>query len=318
MLSRVLSLGPIYIDVNCVNFPAENGLRTEEEIIGREYEVVPGGSAVNFARFGLGLGLETVLGGKIGRDSMGDMAQQLLSEAGVEMSVEVDDEALTNVGLNFVSSNGTSVLASAGSASDRLRAEEVSSIVERHIDSLSHLYLGGCFKLPHLLDAFTDLGKWLRTQQIIFVLDHGRIPRGTSPDVARQMRSLVHEVGIYLPSRDEFVDLWGGGSVEGAAETALRDRVIEDQIIVVKDGSSGAIAFTGEERIAVGAYDVDVRNTVGAGDSFNAGFVAAQALELGFADSVDFACAAAAIKVSSPSLPTRKSVFRLRGGSKPQ
>ena len=46
-------------------------------------------------------------------------------------------------------------------------------------------------------------------------------------------------------------------------------------IVVIKDGSNGAYAYINNELFRVPAISVDVLDTTGAGDNFNAGFLCA-------------------------------------------
>jgi sugar/nucleoside kinase (ribokinase family) len=311
-LIKVLCIGPIYLDINCLEFPCENGLRTEEEAIGRSYEVVPGGSAVNFARFGRSLGLETILTGNVGGDPFGEMVSRMLGESGVSLSVTRDQDALTDLGLNFVASSGVSVLASAGSATELLTEAALSRTVSGQIGGLSYIYLGGCFKLPHLLTYFESLAREAKHQNLTTVLDHGRVPKNTPANVIERMRSLASAVDVYLPSREEFLKLWETDSLQAGAEKALGSGVDKERLVVVKDGAAGAIGFAADGKVEVPAYDVPVRSTVGAGDSFNAGFIRASSLSQDLEESVDFACASGAVKIAGAHLPTSESVTRLQ------
>jgi len=306
-----LCIGPIYLDVNCVRFPCENGLPAEEEIVGREYEIAPGGSAVNFARFGRSLGLHTILAGKVGCDAFGQATTQMLRDSGVVLAVRVDDLADTALGINFVAPSGVTAMASVGSASELLRESDVSAAVDKYADSIAYIYLGGCFKVPHLVAYFEELAEFAHKQKIQVVLDHGRIPRGTPSRIIASMRSLASTVDLYFPSRTEFLALWDGGTLDASARQALQAGVRDDRVIAVKDGALGAVAFTQNARVQVRANEVEPWNTVGAGDSFNAGFVTARSLNLDLKESLDFACAAAAIKISSLDLPTRAGIERL-------
>lgn len=308
----IVCIGPIYLDVNCLSFPCEDGLPAEEERIGRDYEIAAGGSAVNFARFARGLGLDTILAGKVGGDFFGQAAVRMLQEAGVQLAVQTDDAALTDLGINFVAPNGSAVMASVGSASELLAPSDLSGAVGNCAATASGIYLGGCFKVPQLLPYLKELAGVARRKGLTVFLDHGRMPGGTSSDVVEEMRSLARAADVYLPSRDEFLALWDASTLESGARAAFSGGVTSDWTVAVKDGAGGAVAFTADTRVRVPAYQVTVRNTVGAGDSFNAGFVAARSLDFDLRDCLDFACATAAIKISSSDAPTRQSIDRLR------
>ena len=298
--------------MNCLGFPCEDGLPTEEERVGRDYEIVPGGSAVNFARFAQRLGFHAILAGKVGADSFGQVATQMLRESGIALAVQQDESALTNLGINFVSSDGVSVMASVGSSSELLTESNLSAVVDEYSGRLSYIYLGGCFKVPQLLPYFEQLAKAVGGQGITVILDHGRIPNNTPRRVIESMRSLVGAVDVYLPSRNEFLTLWDANTLESAAQQAFSSGVRGGKIVAVKDGAAGTVGFTADTCVQVRAYPVEVRNTVGAGDSFNAGFIIARSLNFDLEDCLYFACATAAIKISTADLPTRESVERFR------
>lgn len=308
-VTRAFCIGPVYLDINCPDFPCESGLAIEEEAIGSTYEVVPGGSAANFARFARSLGVHTIITGNVGGDAPGRILEELLDSSGVAVSLLKDPRAQTELGLNFVARSGVSVLATAGSATELLAESALDSVVSAHIADVSYVYLGGCFKLPHLLDYFRSLA---RHAHVTTILDHGRMPENTPAIVRTAMRSLASEVDIYLPSRQEFLALWESESLVSAAERVLRSASDRERVVIVKDGADGAHGFSTAESAAVPAFDVPVRSTVGAGDSFNAGFIAAREMSLGLTASMEFACAAGAVKVAGATAPTSNNVSRLQ------
>jgi sugar/nucleoside kinase (ribokinase family) len=304
--NSILCIGSVYVDINCLAFPCENGLPTESELRGEEYEVVPGGSVVNFARFGHSLGLDTVLAAKVGDDHFGELLHRMLKESGVRLVLKVDPESQTDLGLNFIAPNGASVLTVVGSANRTLTASDLPEFIDKGAADISQVYIGGAFKFPHLVGDLKTLAEDLRARKIVTILDHGRVPEKIPSSAKALMRSLSRSVDVYLTSRDEFLTLWETDSLDSAARRARDNNSANDQVIVVTDGAAGAEAFAPDGHYSARAYGVEVRNTVGAGDSFNAGFIASESL--GMADRLNFACAAAAVKISTPDLPTLDNV----------
>jgi sugar/nucleoside kinase (ribokinase family)/fructose-1,6-bisphosphatase/inositol monophosphatase family enzyme len=301
-LPKVLCIGSVYMDINCLQFPCEEGLRIEEEAIGKDYEITAGGSAPNFARFCRRLGVKAILVGNVGRDPFGIMFVKLMTDSGVTLSLMECEKALTNIGINFIAPSGVSVLTVAGSANDNFSEEWVSRSVNNHIEDASYIYLGGAFKLPHLLPYFESLARELAHRKVSIVLDHGRVPKDVSAETKGRMRSLASSVDFYLPNRNEFLDLWETDSLDAAAEEVMGSGSSMLRLVVVKDGSAGAVGFTSDEKIGVPAYDVPVRSTVGAGDSFNAGLLRARSLGQDLESSMDFACATSAVAISGADL----------------
>jgi sugar/nucleoside kinase (ribokinase family) len=62
-------------------------------------------------------------------------------------------------------------------------------------------------------------------------------------------------------------------------------------VIAVKRGARGALAVRGEARAECAARPVQVADTVGAGDSFDAGFVYGYLHDWPLADTLKLACA---------------------------
>ncbi|MGH3548629.1 MAG: carbohydrate kinase family protein [Pseudonocardiaceae bacterium] len=168
-----------------------------------------------------------------------------------------------------------------------------------------YIYLGGCFKLPWLLPYFLELAEEVRSHGVKIILDHGRVNDLVTTEDIKDVRALARVADFYLPSVGEFLSVWDARTLTDAARMIRSD---SGNVVVVKKSDLGAEAFTRESHFSVPAYDVAIRNSVGAGDSFNAGLVRAQDLGLTLQESVEYACATAAIRISEPRLPTEQNV----------
>ncbi|WP_432093401.1 sugar kinase [Streptomyces sp. bgisy100] len=91
-------------------------------------------------------------------------------------------------------------------------------------------------------------------------------------EAARVLRPLVPHVDVLVASDDELaVVAPAGAATEAARIEALLSRGVGE--VVVKRGSVGADVFTGAGTITRDAVAVPVRDTVGAGDAFVAGYL---------------------------------------------
>ena len=89
--------------------------------------------------------------------------------------------------------------------------------------------------------------------------------------VAREAQAAIYAVtDIALPSFDDEATLWGDATPQA---TAARLAALGVDEIVVKNGAGAALVHGGGE---VRAREVEARDTTGAGDSFNAGYLAAR------------------------------------------
>lgn len=106
------------------------------------------------------------------------------------------------------------------------------------------------------------------------------------------VREVLTQVDVFAPNTDEALRLTGTTTVDDAVEVlaGLVDTV------VVKRGSAGAAAVQGGKRYDIAAVPVEVLDTTGAGDCFNAGFVHAHLTgqQLPYCLNAAVACGAAA------------------------
>ncbi len=299
----ILAIGTAYVDINCPGFPfSEDGFMPETETVGGDYEAVLGGSGLTFCKLSKRLGLSATFAGKIGDDKTGAILASLLEEAGVQSALITDPKVSTSISMNVVNNQGQYIGMVAGTASRSLRQEEVREAVGDILPKVKYVYLSGLFKLKKLLPAFADLVREAKKAGVVVIVDHGRVVNDVSGNEMQMVRELVQAADYYFPSRDEFMQLWGEHTiVEGLVDIV---DVCGGQTIV-KDGAGGAIGLVGGRAVRVPAFEVEVINTVGAGDAFNAGFIAAHHKGLDIEESMRFGCATAALKISREKLPTR-------------
>ena len=109
------------------------------------------------------------------------------------------------------------------------------------------------------------------------VFDGNYRPRAWKGDIARTRTVFVEalkRVDIALPTFDDEALLWGDVSPEATVERMQSFGIGE---IVVKNGPNAALAVSASEREFVAVPDVvKPLDTTGAGDSFNAGYIAAR------------------------------------------
>lgn len=304
--TELLAIGGAYVDINCSNFPfTDQGLAVETETVGQAYEVEPGGSAVNFARLCRSLEIPTMFIGKVGDDVMGETLTELLTMSGVQPELVVDNSCRTNISFNVTNSHNQTIMSVVGNANQSLTAEEVYERAATKLQDCSHLYIGGCFKLHLLLPAFARLVDLAKDTNTKVALDHGRVHSNVTEEQKAMVRELAKTADYYFPSAQEFVELWGFASPEEGL-TKLQPQVTGR--IVVKDGEQGAMAIDQGKVLRVPAFSVQPIHTVGAGDSFNAGFMAAQIEGQDLLPSLRFGSATAALKISRQTLPTYNDV----------
>jgi 2-dehydro-3-deoxygluconokinase len=157
------------------------------------------------------------------------------------------------------------------------------------------------------IGRFLALIEMARQQGVKIAFDGNFRPRGWRGDLARTrtvFMEALKRVDIALPAYDDEAVLWGDPSPEA---TVARLQAFGIAEIVVKNGPNSALVVSGAQREFIPVPEVVVPvDTTAAGDSFNAGFIAARLSGKGPADA-----AAAAHRLAA-------QVIRHRGALMPR
>jgi ribokinase len=241
---------------------------------------VLGGSAAIVASGLAKLGVSTTLVAVVGDDEFGRITTGALAAAGVDTSrLRVDAAQPTGISV-ILSSEDRAILTLPGTLA-LTSADEVRAAVEA--TDPAHVHFASFFLLPGLAAELPALLAELRDRGVTTSLDTNWDPAERWDGLA----SVLPLVDFLLPNDTElvaiataFVPLDGdaryGGLAAAAALSALGPTV------VVKAGSAGGWSMDarGVVERAPGLV-VEVVDTTGAGDSFDAGFLAAIAHGVG-------------------------------------
>jgi len=124
-------------------------------------------------------------------------------------------------------------------------------------------------------------------------------PRDWPPDSQAAIHALLPLVDVFLPNEGEARALAGGAPDARAA--ARRLQAASGGWVVVKRGGGGCLAAGPDgAELTAAAVPVTVVDSTGAGDTFNAGLIAARARGAGWPEALEAANALAAAIVSRP------------------
>ena len=98
------------------------------------------------------------------------------------------------------------------------------------------------------------------------------------------LRDALSHVDIFAPNECEALQFTGEDNIQCALD--ILAEVVP--LVLLKRGSKGALIRQGRELIEVPAIKVEVKDTTGAGDSFNAGFVYAYLHQMELVDCLRF------------------------------
>lgn len=234
---------------------------------------VVGGSPCNVAR-GLGrLGVETTFVGAISTDSFGDEIVAELIASGVEVARVSRLARPTTVGFVALAEDGAQYAFYASGAADRhFRAEDPGSLLARaeavHFGSNSLFFGAAADEFAALMATAAD------TRLVSF--DPNVRPRLVSNwrRLRVRYRELAQQADVVKLSDEDLGYLAPGSAPEREAEELLAAGA---SLVVVTAGAAGATAYTASQKVSRPAYRVEVADTIGAGDGFMAGLLAALA-----------------------------------------
>jgi sugar/nucleoside kinase (ribokinase family) len=132
----------------------------------------------------------------------------------------------------------------------------------------------GVFLYPKLLASFGAILSTVDERGYEVALDTGWPPGGWSEEIKGLAGGWLAHSDHVLLNEIESRSLSGEQSIAGAAKW-LVERAKPEAAIIIKRGANGASAWQGGTTAEVAAPKVKVVDTTGAGDAFNAGYLAA-------------------------------------------
>lgn len=266
-----------------------------------------GGSAANTAAALATLGEECAFVGTVGDDSFGRIAVSGLSEARVDVTsmFAVRDEPTVAV-MVVVPPDGDRLIyvwpPQGGAHGALVPAKAVAAL-----DGASWLHVSGiCLRTSPSREALLAAMREARSR---------RIP--VSFDLNLRLENWGWDEG-FRGVVDEAVELCdvllGAGSDEIGALAGTDDpvRAVESlaakgRVVIARVGADGAVAWSGGGALSEPGYSVDVVDTVGAGDAFNAGFIRASLRGLSVRQALRWGNAVAALAITAPGARTTPS-----------
>ncbi len=112
-----------------------------------------------------------------------------------------------------------------------------------------------------------------------------------------RIKRVMERTSIFMPGKSELLMLTESKTVAEACEKCFKEYGME--MIVVKNGGEGSIIYTPNMELSLGIYEVDVKDTTGAGDSFDGAFLASLAAGKSIEASAKIASAAAALNTAA-------------------
>jgi sugar/nucleoside kinase (ribokinase family) len=236
-------------------------------------QLLIGGSAAIAACGAARLGLDTAFVGAVGRDLLGTFMLDALADRGIDVSgCGADPERPTGITVALVGGADRAMLTAPG-AIPLLTAAAIDRDLLR---ASRHLHVASFHLLHGLRPGLEALVAEAHAAGLTVSLDPQGDPGGG--DTALLSR-LAAQVDVLFVNEQEDAALDSTGC----------------PLVVVKRGPRGALARTPERTVEAAAPRVEVVDATGAGDSFDAGFLAARLAGEGVAAALALACACGAL-----------------------
>jgi len=236
----------------------------ERELLATSFRVTLGSSAAILAHNLSALGMRVSFSSLAARDDFSRVALTHLTDRRVDISgVQFSEESGSGVTVLINHGSARHILTYPGTASDM----RVSHFDLDHICKARHFHLSSLFLLKGLHKDLPDLFRKIRQHGLTISLDTNDDPDDVWGGVLGDLLPLTD---VLLPNERELLRMTEASSIEEAL-TTMAGKV---PLMVVKRGAQGAIVQQGKERHVIPPVSVTPVDLIGAGDSFNAGFLA--------------------------------------------
>jgi len=256
----VVVAGELNLDLILYGLPEQ--LPTEREFLADGLMVTLGSSSAILAHNLAALGAQVGFVSLIGDDPLGEIALQRLAAAGVDVS-RVNKASGRTTGLTVILQHEgrRRILTYPGTMADMSTAD----LDKKFLSSARHFHLSSFFLQPKLRPHVVELFREMKAAGLSTSFDTNDDPE----DRWEGVFDVLANVDVFLPNEREAMRLTGAASLDAAVEK-LAPRV---PVLAVKLGRQGALARRGKEEFRCPAAKVSPVDPVGAGDSFDAGFL---------------------------------------------
>lgn len=253
--------GELNLDLILYGVPEE--IPRERELLASDLNLTLGSSSAIVAHNLSSLGSRVGFASCVGSDSFGELAMARLAAARVDVSkVAILPGRKTGLTVIMQRESWRNMLTYAGTISE-LRLADLDI---EYLSSAKHFHLSSYYLQRGLQADIPTLFKKMKSAGLTTSLDCN-----DDPDDRWQggIRDALQHVDIFMPNAREAMHLSGTRDLQ----SSIKDLAHVVPLVVVKLGAEGAVARRGEETWSSPALKLQVIDPVGAGDSFNAGFL---------------------------------------------
>ncbi|WP_342359828.1 ribokinase [Terrarubrum flagellatum] len=273
-----------------------------ETVLGKSYDVIPGGKGANQALAAARAGAEVVMIGAVGRDGFAETALTLLREAEVDLASVRAADRPTGAAFISVDAEGRNAIVVASGANAAPRADWISEAVWARTSTL-------LLQREAPEEATRIVAREAKSRGVRVIMNAAPAD-DFDPAILSEIDTLIvneHEAAIVARSL--------GWSDKEPSEIARRLDREKSVGTIATLGAEGVFASLRSEEIKVLAPRVSVVDTTAAGDSFCGAFAAALDRGADASAALRFAVAAGSLACTKTgaqtSVPFRADIERL-------
>ena len=304
-------IGELNLDLIMSGLPPE--LTLEREHLSTGLSITLGSSTAIFAHNLSSVGNKVGFSSSVGSDPLGEICLKRLGESGVDLS-RVRRMAGKTTGLTIILPQGKQryILTYPGTMFEMSGKD----LDLDYIFNAKHLHVASYFLQKGLQASLPDVFRRAKAAGLSTSLDTNDDPEDSW---SSGVYDLLKYVDVLLPNEREACKLAQVDDAERAADI-LSQKVA---IVVIKRGSHGALARVSKDKFVVPSLNVEAIDHVGAGDSFDAGFLQEFVRGKAIEDCLKFGNLLGALSVTRPGgteafrdAEYRDSFLRAHGATK--
>ena len=258
----VTVVGELNLDLILYGLPGQ--LEPERELLADRLALTLGSSSAIFAHNLAVLGSRVGFISRIGDDPLGRIALERLAEGGVDVSKVRKVSGPTTTGLTVILPRPSfrNILTYPGTMFEMCFED----LALDYLASAKHFHLSSFFLHRALRPRIGELFRKMKEAGLTTSLDTNDDPEDRWAD---DLLKVLPYVDVFLPNEREAKKVAKTDNLQQANDK-LAGLV---PVLVVKLGPEGAVARRGKEEVRRAAVSVEAVDPVGAGDSFDAGFL---------------------------------------------
>ena len=261
----ILALGELNVDLllnRIAGFP-----EVGKEIFAEDMTLTLGSSTAIFAANASSLGAKVTFLGMIGKDQFGQLVRDSLKARGVDVSNLIETESAATGLTAILNYDNDRANVTYPGAMSLMGCKDIDPAV---IARAGHVHISSVFLQQTLHDQLFEIVSLVKAQGATLSMD---VQFDPAEKWDFDYKKILPLVDIFMPNEQELTCITGKPTVE---EALAEIRPYLRNMAVIKMGTKGSLLVTpeGDRRVAA-ILNPSVVDAIGAGDSFDAGFIAA-------------------------------------------